>query len=97
MCHNRLPHHPLRWFFRCARLSPNTKYRSDLITRRIAITTEQDHRWRSMTGNVSPRSVNHMGQVHTRKEHLDQLLPKLTLHERIGRNHPDVARTAAVL
>src|SRR5262249_24947676 len=97
MLTNRLPHQPLRRIYGGTGFSAYAQHRSDLIPHRVAITTEQNYRWCPMTGNVSPGSVNHMGQVHARKELLDQLLPKLALHERIGRDHTDIACTEAVL
>src|SRR5262249_37851172 len=97
MRNNRLPHHPLSWLFRRAWLPSNTENSLDLIIHRIAITTEQDHRWCPMTGNASPRSVNHLGQVQEWEERLDQLIPKLALDERIGRNHADVTSPTAIL
>ncbi len=41
----------------------------------------------------APLRVDHMRQVHGRKERLDQLLAELAFHETVGR---DLARVAAV-
>src|SRR5262249_33631999 len=50
-----------------------------------------------MARKTRSRGVDDMCQVNTGEELLDQLLPQLTFHEGIGRNHADVTCTMAVL
>ena len=61
------------------------------VADRPAVAAEQDHRRRAVAGDVGPRGVDDVGQVDRREELLDQLLAELALHERVGRDHPDVA------
>ena len=55
------------------------------------MTPKQDNRECPMTRNTRSGSIDHMCQVDTRKELLDQLLAELALHERIGSNHANIA------
>ena len=66
-----------------------------VVADRLAVAAEEDHRRRAVAGDVGARGVDDVRQVHRREELLDQLLAELALHERVGRDHPDVARPVA--
>src|SRR5262245_46911522 len=52
---------------------------------------KQDNRECAMTRNARSGSINHVSQVDTGKELLNQLLAEFALHERIGGDHANIA------
>src|SRR5262249_51275965 len=95
--HNRPPHLPLRWLLRCPWLTLYAKHGTHIRTHRDAMAPKQDYCGCTMPGDICSRGVNHMRQVNTWKELLNQLLAKFALHERVGGNHADVAGRLRVL
>src|SRR4051794_11278236 len=67
------------------------------MSHRLAVATQQDYSRRPVAGNVGSRGIDDVSQVDSREELLDQLLAELALHERVGRDHPDVAGRPTVV
>src|SRR5262245_8084955 len=88
---NRPPHLPLRWLIWCARLAPYAKHRAHLMAYRSAMAPKQDHCGCPVAGDIRPGGINHMCQVNTGEEFLNQLFAEFALHERIGGDHADIA------
>ena len=76
-------------------LIPSTARTVSLLGGRLR--PNKNHGWRTVAGNVCSRCVDDVCQINFGKELLDQLLAELPLHERVGRNHANVASAAVVV
>ena len=63
---------------------------------RRAVAAEEDDRRSAVARDVGAAGVDHVREVVDRDPLLDELLAELALHERVGRDHADVAGTVAV-
>src|SRR5215510_990521 len=97
MLHNRPPHLPLRWLLWCPWLTLYAKHGTHIRAHRGAMASEQDYCGCTMPGDIRSRGVNHVCQVNTQKELLNQLFAELALHERIGSDHANIAARLRVV
>ncbi len=84
MFHDRTPDHSLGRVVGRGRLAADAKRRPHGIAACLAITPEQDHRGRAMTGDIGPGRVDDMCEVDSQQEVLYEFLAEFSLHERVG-------------
>ena len=94
---DRRPDEPLRRIIRRRGLPTDAHDGPHGRIHRLPATAQQNHGGRSMAGDVGPARVDDVREVCLRKKLLDELLAKLALHKRVGRDLPGESACRAQL
>ena len=97
LLHDSRPHLPMSGIVRRARLAADAHHCADGPGHRAAVTAEQDDRRCPETRKVDTGHVDHMRQIDDREEPFHKFLAELSLHERVGRDHPNETGGSPVL
>ena len=81
MSKDGLPNEALGWIGRSTWFPFDPQNGTDGALHRLAIATEQDDRWRTVPGDVSPGRIDHMGQVNRFEKLFNELLAEFPFHE----------------
>src|SRR5262245_35484963 len=86
---NCRPDQSLVWITWCLRFTTNPKDGPNGLRHRCSVPSKENHCGRRMPRYVRARCIDHMRQIPPWHVFLDQFPAELTLHERVGRDHPD--------